>query len=84
MTFELQRAEGGLFVAGRLSLSHQVRTTLEHLKTGMSEKEVAAAMQLSPHTVHCYVKRLYRSFGVRSRAELLVRVLSDRRLCEND
>ena len=78
MTFGLQRVEGGLFVARRAPrLPSQVRITLEHLLTGMSEKEVAAAMELSRHTVHTYVKAIYRAFGVKSRAELLVRILSE-------
>ena len=48
---------------------------LRLLSGGMSEKEVAAKLRLSPHTVHVYVKALYRHFGVASRAELLVRAI---------
>jgi DNA-binding CsgD family transcriptional regulator len=53
-------------------LSPRARETLRHLLTGASEKAIAAAMGLSVHTVHDYVKRLYRHFHVGSRAELLV------------
>jgi DNA-binding NarL/FixJ family response regulator len=48
---------------------------LRGLSRGRSEKEVAAALRLSPHTVHDHVKALYRHFGVHSRSELLARCL---------
>jgi DNA-binding CsgD family transcriptional regulator len=35
-----------------------------------AEKEIAAALDLSPATVHDYVKALYRRFRVSGRAEL--------------
>ena len=38
---------------------------------GDSEKQVAARLGLSRHTVHIYVKHLYKHFGVNSRGELL-------------
>lgn len=41
------------------------------LLDGRSEKEAAARLGLSPHTVHQYVKLLYRHFRVTTRAELL-------------
>jgi DNA-binding CsgD family transcriptional regulator len=47
------------------------RETLELLFTGASEKSVAASLGLSPHTVHDYVKAIYRKIGVASRAELM-------------
>lgn len=48
---------------------------LEALCEGLSEKQVARRLNLSPHTVHGYVKSIYRELGVNSRAELLVAVL---------
>ena len=59
-------------------LSPRVRQTLDRLLAGDSEKEIAANLRLSPHTVHVYVKTLYRRFGVCSRGELLARFV-DRR-----
>jgi DNA-binding NtrC family response regulator len=59
-------------------LSPRMRQTLEHLLAGASEKEVAVQLGLSSHTVHDYVKKLYRHFGVSSRAELLATVLGRR------
>lgn len=52
------------------ALSPRLRQTCALLMRGLSEKEVAAELALSTHTVHQYVKELYRRFGVRSRGEL--------------
>jgi DNA-binding NarL/FixJ family response regulator len=49
--------------------------TLRHLLEGDSEKQVARKLSLSQHTVHVYVKALYRRYGVSSRAELLAKHL---------
>jgi DNA-binding CsgD family transcriptional regulator len=54
-------------------LSPRQRQTLEQLLVGKSEKEIAARLHISRHTVHVYVKSLYKLFGVCSRAELLAR-----------
>src|SRR5262245_6954027 len=59
-------------------LSSRQRATLDCLLRGMSEKEAALHLGLSPHTVHVYVKALHRAFAVRSRAELISRCLRRR------
>ena len=56
---------------GRHSLSPREAEVLEWLKHGLSEKEVAEELGVSTHTVHTYVKGLYRVFQVRTRAELM-------------
>ena len=61
--------------ARAVSLSPRMRQTLERLLAGDSEKEIAARLNLSPHTVHVYVKTLYRRFGVCSRGELFARFI---------
>jgi hypothetical protein len=58
-------------------LPPRLRETLSGLARGLGEKQLAAAMGLSPHTLHEYVKALHRRFGVSSRGELLARVLGD-------
>ena len=55
------------------ALSPRLGQTLDCLLAGQSEKQAAHQLGLSPHTVHVYVKTLYRRFGVTSRAELLAR-----------
>ncbi len=57
-------------------LAPRLRVTLRALVRGLSEKQVAAELQLSPHTVHEYVKALYRHFDVSSRSELLAHCLN--------
>ena len=55
------------------ALPPRVRRVLRCLLDGLSEKEAARALRLTPHTVHSYVKILYQRLGVRSRAQLLAR-----------
>jgi DNA-binding CsgD family transcriptional regulator len=57
-------------------LSRRQRQTLQLLLKGDIEKEVAAKLGVSRHTVHVYVKALYKHFGVSSRGELLAKCLS--------
>lgn len=64
--------------AARLSpafdgLPPRLQDTLRALARGLGEKQIAAELGLSPHTVHDHVKRLHRHFGVASRGELLAR-----------
>ena len=54
-------------------LSPRLRETLDCLLDGASEKQIAKRLELSPHTVHGYVKLIYRHFKVKSRAQLLSR-----------
>lgn len=55
------------------NLSPRMKQTLQHLLAGDSEKQIAGRLGLSPHTVHVYVKALYKGFDVASRGELLAR-----------
>lgn len=57
-------------------LSPRMKQTLELLLAGDSEKQIAHQLELSKHTVHVYVKALYRGFDVSSRGELLSRFVS--------
>jgi DNA-binding NarL/FixJ family response regulator len=54
-------------------LSPRMRQTLDRLLAGDSEKQIANHLGVSKHTVHVYVKALYKGFGVSSRGELLAR-----------
>lgn len=55
------------------NLSPRMRQTLQRLLAGDSEKQIAVHLGLSRHTVHVYVKAIYKSFDVQSRGELLAR-----------
>lgn len=52
------------------------RAVLDALCQGLSEKQIAADLDISPHTVHDYVKQLHQRFGAQSRGELLSRALA--------
>jgi len=56
-------------------LTNAQSRVFDGLVRGLSEKEVAAGLHLSPHTVHHHVGAIYRLLGVKSRAEFLLRVL---------
>ncbi len=60
----------GLLV-GSAPLTPTEREVLRGLLAGHSEKEVAALQGRRTHTVHEYVKVIYRKFGVRSRPALM-------------
>ena len=53
------------------ALPPRLRPVLAHLLDGHGEKQVAAELGLSRHTVHEYVKVLYRKLAVSSRGELM-------------
>ena len=57
------------------ALPFRLRQVLGCLLQGDSEKRIAARLGISPHTVNRHVQRLYREFGVHSRAELLCRAV---------
>jgi DNA-binding CsgD family transcriptional regulator len=59
-------------------LPPRLRQVLDCLLEGDSEKQVAARLGLSRHTVHDHVKALYRRLGVTSRPELMARCLRRR------
>jgi DNA-binding CsgD family transcriptional regulator len=57
-------------------LPPRLQPVLRHLLQGDSEKQVALHLGLSRHTIHEYVKTLYRQLGVSSRGELLARFVT--------
>lgn len=54
-----------------LTLTKRHARLLTELLTGRSEKEIAAALGLSPRTVHKYAEQIFRAYEVRSRPELM-------------
>ncbi len=60
-------------------LPPRLRRVAECLLRGLTIKEAAAELGLSPATVMAYTKPLYRTMGVRSQGELLALVLPQRR-----
>lgn len=62
------------------SVSPAQARVLEMVLQGLSEKQIAAGLHLSQHTVHNHLRALFRAHGVHSRSELICRALSNRRL----
>jgi DNA-binding CsgD family transcriptional regulator len=58
---------------GTEHLTEQERTVAAHVASGLTNKEVAAAMLLSVKTVQFHLTRVYAKLGVRSRSELAAR-----------
>ncbi|GMU24112.1 MAG: hypothetical protein AMXMBFR13_41890 [Phycisphaerae bacterium] len=56
-------------------LPRRLREVWHLLLEGLSEKQVAGVLKLSPATVHRHVTRLYRLLGISSRSELFTREL---------
>lgn len=57
------------------ALPPRPRQVLRCLLEGDGDKQIAARLRLSPHTVNEYVKVIFAHFGVQSRPELLARWL---------
>lgn len=56
-------------------LSLRERKVLESVATGLRDKEVAAALAVSEHTVRTYVRRAFAKLQVSSRAEAVAALL---------
>lgn len=66
--FELTRATAGHRADAELTTSEQ--RIAELLASGMTRREVASALFISPKTVEANLARIYRKLGIHSRAEL--------------
>jgi DNA-binding CsgD family transcriptional regulator len=81
----LQQAAGVIAGLGAVAMGKEPGTiswltpreqqVLAHLVRGNSVKEIAEEMELSPHTVHDYVKGLHRKLRASSRGELVARAV---------
>lgn len=58
-----------------LDLPLRLRRVVSCLMNGDTEKRAAQRLGLSHHTIHSYVRELYELVGVRTRAELMVKLL---------
>jgi DNA-binding CsgD family transcriptional regulator len=76
---ELARLWRGPEDRQRAVLPPRLRQVVELLCEGNSEKQIAAKLKLSRHTVHNYLKELHRRFSVASRGELLARLAAAQR-----
>jgi two-component system response regulator DesR len=58
---------------GGIPLSERERQVLDLVASGATNREIAAALHLSPHTVKEHTSALYRKLKVRNRAEAVQR-----------
>ena len=85
-----EKAAGELARLGQLKdhdagLTPRERRVAELVATGVTNKEVAAALNISPKTVECNLGRVYRKLGIRNRVELIRGVsLDDRAPAEDE
>ena len=57
-------------------LSTRERQVIKHMSGGMTNREIAHVLKLSPHTVKNYLFRIFDKLGVSSRTELLYLTMS--------
>jgi DNA-binding CsgD family transcriptional regulator len=67
-------------MAGQIGegLAPRQRQTLELLLQGLTDKEIALRLGISPYTVNQYTKAIYRHYDVPGRAPLISRLLGNR------
>ncbi len=60
----------------RSSLTDRELQILEHVSLGLTVKQVATRLGLSPRTVEAHIAKLYRKLGVRNRVQAISRAVS--------
>jgi DNA-binding CsgD family transcriptional regulator len=63
--------------SGRFHLSAREGETLRHLINGLTTKEVAGRMNISPNTVKQFIRLIMSKMGVSTRLAMVHKVLSD-------
>ena len=58
----------------RDGLSKREDEVLSWLQQGMSNKEIAIALEVSPRTIQKHLQRIYLNLDVHTRAEAIVRM----------
>lgn len=65
----------GLMSPSTRAFSPRERGVFPLLFSQLAEKEIAHQLAISPHTVHQYIRSIYKAYGVGSRAALLARCI---------
>jgi DNA-binding CsgD family transcriptional regulator len=62
-------------ISNRLSLSERELQIVQGVFDDQHENQIAQELEISSHTVHTHLERLYHKLGVSSRVELVVRIV---------
>ena len=60
----------------RYHLSRRERETIQHLMRGLTTKEVAECMNVSPNTVKAFLRLVMIKMGVSSRSAIMAKVIT--------
>jgi two-component system NarL family response regulator len=63
----------GTGISAAPAFTARERDVLRWLATGLSEKELALKLALSPHTVHTHVGKIYRKLDAKSKTEAVMK-----------
>src|SRR2546423_1699186 len=79
MAILLERGPSGLVplakVSQQFNLTHREREALEYLLQGLSSKEIASRMNISPNTVKTFLRLIMIKTGVSSRSAVVRKVI---------
>ncbi len=61
--------------AALVALTRREIDVLQHLAEGLSNKEIADRLTMSPRTVKTHLRSIYRKFGVRNRTSAAIKAV---------
>jgi two-component system NarL family response regulator len=70
---DIQVGEGEVLDGDSVTLSVREAAILKEVERGLSYKQIAATLSISPHTVHTHIKNIYEKVHANSRDEALRR-----------
>jgi len=54
-------------------LSHREKEMILEIENGLSYKEIAAKLQVSPHTVHAHIRNIYKKLQANNKQTALIK-----------
>ena len=71
----VQQGKLKMLTSAPVGMTIRMRQVMDLLAEGLSEKQAALRLGISPHTCHDYVKQLHKYYDVNSRSELIIAIL---------
>ena len=53
-------------------LSHREKEVIKEVENGLTYKEIADKLRISPHTVHAHIKKIYEKLHARNKQGALI------------